>query len=395
MKILYICTAFPRNEKDPITPWLVETIKRLRERGFEIEVFTSSYKGIKQRRLFSIPICRFRYSFKRFEHLTHDQAVVERLKQGFKFKILVIFYLLSGFLHGFLMSLRKKYDWIHVHWPFPHGLFSIPFKIFGRSRVVYTFHGAELILAEKSIFYKFFLRFINRFAEAITVNSSFTRKKVLKITSDKPVYIVPFGAAVEPKEVRNEIGREKEEKRILFVGRLVERKGVKYLIEAIKLLAEKYKNLKLIIVGIGPDFEYLKHYVKSSDMEKVVVFKGRISSEELMEEYRNSDVFVLPAIIDSKGDTEGLGVVLIEAMSFGVPVVASRVGGIVDVVLHEETGLLVEEKNVEELRDSIERLLVDKELKMKLIRNAYQHINKNFNWDSILDKLVTIYTTSL
>ncbi|MBS4016262.1 MAG: hypothetical protein KGZ86_07525, partial [Candidatus Latescibacteria bacterium] len=98
MKVLYIATAFPRFEGDIITPWLVEVVKRLKVKGIDVELYTSSYKGLASQELFGIKIHRFRYFFKKWEALTHDETAVDRVKKGVLNKLLVPFYMLMGTL---------------------------------------------------------------------------------------------------------------------------------------------------------------------------------------------------------------------------------------------------------------------------------------------------------
>jgi glycosyltransferase involved in cell wall biosynthesis len=122
---------------------------------------------------------------------------------------------------------------------------------------------------------------------------------------------------------------------------------------------------------------------------------GKLSKEDLASEYQNASCFVLPAIVDSKGDTEGLGVVLIEAAEYGLPLVASDVGGIGDVVLHRKTGLLVSEKNPEELANAIKELAENASLQDKLVLGASEHVRENFSWDAIIKRQVEGYNSLL
>ena len=122
-----------------------------------------------------------------------------------------------------------------------------------------------------------------------------------------------------------------------------------------------------------------------------IIFTGKLSPEALADEYRSANVFTLPAIIDSKGDTEGLGVVLIEAMELGLPVVASNVGGIPDVVVDGVSGILVPEKNPEALASAFKKLASDAGLVRDLLAGAQKHIAACFSWDKIIERQVQAY----
>ena len=170
------------------------------------------------------------------------------------------------------------------------------------------------------------------------------------------------------------------------MGRHIERKGLKYLLKAAAFLQNEPFEFR--IAGQGDLTEALKQKAKNLPN---VIFTGKLSSEELEQEYQSANAFVLPAIVDSKGDTEGLGVVLIEAAEYDLPIVASNVGGIPDVVIHEKTGILVPEKNPEALANAFKRLAENKNQAENFIQNAMEHIQKNFSWDAILEKQVNAY----
>jgi glycosyltransferase involved in cell wall biosynthesis len=144
------------------------------------------------------------------------------------------------------------------------------------------------------------------------------------------------------------------------------------------------------IVGGGDLTAELQKQAQSLELSHVH-FLGKLSKEDLTKEYLNANAFVLPAIVDSKGDTEGLGVVLIEAIEYNLPVIASNVGGIPDVIVDQKTGLLVQEKNASALKLAIESLATNQNLQNHLTKNAYEHVQKHFSWDIIVQKQIELY----
>jgi glycosyltransferase involved in cell wall biosynthesis len=137
----------------------------------------------------------------------------------------------------------------------------------------------------------------------------------------------------------------------------------------------------LLLTGDGDRRREWEELTRSLNLSHAVDFLGFVSNERLAELYRDCDVYVLPAIFDDRGDTEGLGVVLVEALSSAKPVVASAVGGIVDVIRHEETGLLVPEKDEAALAAAILRLLDDPDLAARLGAAGRKHAQNYFDWD--------------
>jgi len=392
MNILYITTAFPRFSNDSITPWLVKTINLMKNKGVNIDVYTSAYKGLTYNSINNINVYRFRYFFSSLERLTHEEMTLERMKKGLIFKLLPFFYLIFGSLGIIFHCKRRKYDIIHVHWPFPNFIFGYIASNILNVPVVSTFHGVGLrYIKNLKLNLRPFIKWVVKNSNLITVNSSHTEKELNPYNVEN-IEIIPFGASVESKgEI--EFNNYTEGFRILFVGRLVERKGVEYLLEAIKLLKDREGlSVRLTVVGEGNKKEYLLEKKRKLKLyDKDVIFKGMISEQELIRQYQLCDIFVLPAIIDSTGDTEGLGVVLLEAMSFGKPVIASRVGGIVDIVKDNKTGILVNEKSPSELAQAIKYLIENPEEKRRLSKKGYEFQKKNFSWDSITESLINNY----
>ena len=389
MKILYITTAYQRSESDVITPWLVETITRLRSAGHDVRVFTSSYRGLGNQTVAGVPVYRFRYFLKRWEDLTHDEMAMDRIKRGIRYKLLLISYLLCGTVAARRLCRRERFDIIHVHWPLPHSLFGYAAARACDAPTVISFHGAELMVVNNVVrLAKPFLRWAIRTADAVTANSTHTVKAIQKIY-DRPVTIVPFGTAAG---AYSESDQPKPDgtKHLLVVGRLVERKGIPYLIEAVGILARQLP-VHLNIVGSGPDEPHLKELARAQGLEQSITFHGRVSQDELIRQYNRCDAFVLPAIVDSRGDTEGLGVVIIEAMSYRRPVVASGVGGIVDLVINEQTGLQVPPKDSQALARAIARVLTDPDLAQRLGRAGYDHVQQNYSWPAIIKRLDDMY----
>src|SRR4030067_997644 len=312
MKVLHIVSAYPRFEGDVITPWLVETVKRLKEQGVDITIFSPSYKGLGNQIIYGIPVIRFRYFFKRWENLTHEETAPDRVSRSLFYKLLVPFYVMSGTLRIVFLCRRERFDLIHVHWPVPHAIFGYAGKIVSQARLILSFYGVELRWVKKKMpIVRSFLKWSLTRADLITCISSHTKNEVLELTS-KPACIIPFGAGLEITAKEASPAHPPE---ILFVGRLVERKGVKYLIDAFRLLTQEI-DCCLYVVGDGPQKPILEKQVQNLGFQNKVILTGQISEKDLQKRYQSCSVFVLPAIIDSKGDTEGLGVVLIEALNY-------------------------------------------------------------------------------
>jgi glycosyltransferase involved in cell wall biosynthesis len=388
MKILHIVTAFPRDEKDIITPWLIEMLRHYEKHGLEAEIFTSSYKGLGDQIVHDLPVHRFRYFFKRWENLTHEETTPDRMKRSVLYKIMPAFYIIGGIIGLIRLLNREQYHAVHVHWPLPHAIFGWVAKTFFGMPLVTTFYGVELRWVKRSMpLLKGFLSWSARISDKVVAISNYTAREIKELV-DIPVEVIPYTISL-PENVEFSNPRSSPSI-ILSVSRLVERKGIIYLIDALKYLPEEL-NIHLVIIGEGPERDRLKERALTQSLGQKVSMPGWVSETELADAYRNASVFVLPAIIDSKGDTEGLGVVLLEAMNYKVPVIGSNLGGITDIIIDQGTGLLVPPKDPKALAESLARILTDNHLRTKVTENAYQHLKHNFSWDSILNKWVRIY----
>lgn len=394
MKVLVIGSVYPRFHEDAEVPWLRTSIAHLKQAGVEIQVLAPAYKGLKSHEIDGVKVNRFRYAPAGWEFLTHEEGAPSKMASKPWLQLLAIPYIISGFFKCIAICRKFRPDVIHAHWPFPHAYIALGAAKLFRIPLVLNFHGAELLLIRKKKWVKPLLKFAIGQAQAVFANSSFTAGKI-KALRNVDVEWSPYGTTLETSSASGDgiaphpiNGKFK----ILFVGRHIERKGICYLIEAAKYLPRD--QFEIHIVGVGDLTDKLKTQaaeVSTTPDAANIIFTGKLSPEELANEYKTANVFTLPAIVDSKGDTEGLGVVLIEAMELGLPVVASNVGGIPDVVVDGVSGILVPEKNPEALASAYKRLAAEPELQKQLLEGARKRIDECFTWGKIVKRQIAVY----
>ena len=429
MKILVIGSVYPRFQEDAEVPWLRTSVAHLKKAGIEIQVLAPAYKGLKSHDIDGTHVNRFRYAPANWEILTHEEGAPSKMASKPWLQLLAIPYIINGFFQCIRICCKWRPDVIHAHWPFPHAYIALGAAKLFRIPLVLNFHGAELLLIRKKKWVKPLLKFAIGQAQAIFANSSFTAGKI-KALRNVDVEWSPYGTTLETRDESNaschperNVVKSKDpvtivphdvngKFKILFVGRHIERKGICYLIEAAKYLPRD--KFEIRIVGVGDLTEQLKQQAallderqKTKDERDVIlsesegssqgnqpaniIFTGKLSPEDLANEYKTANVFVLPAIVDHKGDTEGLGVVLIEAMELGLPIVASNVGGIPDVVVDGKSGILVPEKDPVALADAFKRLEADATLIQKLLAGARKRIEECFTWNGIIERQIEVY----
>ena len=389
MKVLVIGSVYPRFDKDAEVPWLRMSVAHLKKAGAEIQVLAPAYRGLRSHAIDGTPVNRFRYAPADWEILTHEEGAPSKMASRPWLQLLAIPYIISGFFKCISVCRKWKPDIIHAHWPFPHAYIALGAAKLFHIPLVLNFHGAELLLIRKHKWVRPLIKFAIGQAQSVFANSSFTAGKI-KAIRDVDVEWSPYGTTLDGDggHPRNapEAHAVNGKFKVLFVGRHIERKGICYLIEAAKYLPTD--KFEIRIVGEGDLTGKLK---QQAAQYPHVLFTGKLIAPELAREYREANVFVLPAIVDHKGDTEGLGVVLIEAMESGLPVVASNVGGIPDVVVDNVSGLLVPEKDPKALAEAIKRLAENPQLTAQLLEGARNRIAEHFTWDNITRRQLEIY----
>ena len=177
---------------------------------------------------------------------------------------------------------------------------------------------------------------------------------------------------------------------MLFVGRLVRRKGLAELVSAFEIVSKSVPDSRLVIVGDGPFRSELQALVARSPARDRVELKGMLTGRPLYDEYASCDVFVMPSKTTSV-DTEGFGMVFLEAAYFSRPAVGTRSGGIPEAVVDGETGLLVEQDDVQGLALKIVTLLSDAALSQRLGRRARERVLEGYTWRQATKRFLEMY----
>lgn len=387
MKVLHLVSVFARSPSDPEVPWLRALLLELAGRGHESIVVAPSWKGLASHEIDGIRVERFRYAPADLEILTHDEGAPNKLARRPWLQLLAVPYILSGAWRTFRLALREKPDLIHVHWPFPHALCALPAVWLLRIPMVTHFYLAELLLRRKFPFVTPFLSLAIAASSRVVAISRFTASQVREIRPAE-IDIVPYGGASRPAGdavAPPPPGRPT----ILFVGRHVERKGIPVLIEAMGLLRG---DAELVLCGHGDRTPELKALAAASPAADRIRFAGRVGAEELSELYARCTVFCLPSITDSRGDTEGLGTVPLEAYAHGRPVVCAASGGIPDVVVEGETGRLVPPGDAKALAAALDDVLGDPEAAARMGEAGRRMVLGPFSWPRIAERIEQVWS---
>ncbi|MDA4127887.1 MAG: glycosyltransferase family 4 protein [Thaumarchaeota archaeon] len=255
-------------------------------------------------------------------------------------------------------------------------------RMSGRHTVAFLY-GRDILVARNSVIGRVLLLFALRLADNVATNSRFTSGLLPK--GGKYLLVFP---AVDPRilDMTTATRLNDDSVRILFVGRLVERKGADLLLKVFGDLVTQIPRAKLDIVGDGPESGSLRDLARKLDVQDKVSFHGALVGTPLYDLFVLSDVLVMPSRT-TKVDVEGFGTVFLEAGLFGKPSVATRTGGIPEAILDEETGLLVPEDDPRALAGALRRILTDQELRQRLGARARDRAATQFSLDRAIDAL--------
>ncbi|MEM4473975.1 MAG: glycosyltransferase family 4 protein, partial [Candidatus Bathyarchaeia archaeon] len=231
-------------------------------------------------------------------------------------------------------------------------------------------------------------------ATLIVTISKYSFKKIVQLygIDREKIRIVPNGVDAQKfkpdfisrMQTKREMKLKEDEKYVLFVGNLVPRKGLYLLINAAKKVFAEIKNVKVLIAGTGPLRNSLLRYAETKGVLDRIIFLGQVKDEILPKLYNCCDVVVLPSL------QEGQGIALLEAQAAAKPVVACRVGGVPEIVLDGETGILVQPRE-EELAMAMIKLLSDDNLREKMGMAGRRFVCENFTWEKCAEKMLNVY----
>lgn len=377
MRILLISHGFPRHPDDPAYGFLLGLARGQQALGHELLVVAPHAPGVPETdTVAGVRVARYRYGTDAAETLAYVGTMHEQVLRSWPARWRLARFLAAQRLAAHRAVSAFRPDVINVHWWFPGGLAVWPLGRRGRPLVL-TSHGTDLFLLDRFRAARALAAPIFRSAAEVTVISSPLVERIAALGVDRRrVTVVPmpldahvFGA---PPDARRDPGL------LLFVGRLIERKGAEFALRALALLLGEGRQLELAIAGAGPEQPELERLALTLGLGSRLRFLGAVPAEEVARLYARSAVFLMPAVTDWKGEQEGFGMVLVEAMRCGAPIVASRSGGIPDVVRDGATGLLVPERDPAALAGATARLLDDPALAARLADAAREDVDARF-----------------
>lgn len=348
-------------ENDTEPRFILDLAKYMKEYAEVTVLVPAAPKAADTEVLEGVSVIRYHYfPVHSLETLCYPGAIVPRIREKKVRGLLVPWLFVSLWVH--LFKMRKSYDIVQANWLIPQGIV----QSFLKMPYIVTGHGADVTSLNHGLLKKLKRRCLKN-AWGVTAVSQPLMDVLDGIYKNENQAVISMGCdtSLFGRQYREEnYFGQGNQKVLLFVGRLAEKKGVYYAIEAMR----NVENAMLVIAGDGPLREELQRQADKVMREtgKKIVFLGAKTHEELKKIYASADLFVMPSITAKDGDKEGFGLVILEAFASGLPIVASRSGGITDIVKDGVNGFLVEEKDVSGMAEQIDRLLKDEEIYNKM-----------------------------
>jgi glycosyltransferase involved in cell wall biosynthesis len=348
----------------------------------EVDVLTSSFSGLKKHEVIDgIGIYRVK-------------VLLRKSRDAASF-LSMLTYLPGAFIKGFLLMRRNRYDVINTHFAVPSGPIGYLLGKLFRVPNILSLHGGDIydpskkLSPHRNFFFKRAVKFILNRADSIVAQSSNTRDNAIKYYNpEKEISIIPlaFHAPKLPTKTRKDLGISDDDFVLITIGRIVKRKAIDVALNALAALDNK--RIKMFILGDGPEKEFLENLCRELEIEEQVMFLGFVDDETKYSYLKNSDLFILTSL------HEGFGIVFMESMYIGLPIVCTNHGGQVDFLKHEENALLINVGDIDACKKSIERFISDKGLYKKCSKNNLNDIKK-FSAESVAGKYMDLFKGSI
>jgi glycosyltransferase involved in cell wall biosynthesis len=287
---------------------------------------------------------------------------------------------------------------LHAHFGV-EGVYAMPYAKSLGIPLITTFHGFDATRTKKALMRSgkpAWLRYVRNMAtlakegDLFIAVSEFIQNRLIE-RGFPPGRIIVHHIGIDTDKF-NTTGYVDDGRTVLSIGRLVEKKGIRYLIRAIAQVKKEVPDVKLEIIGDGPQRHYLEQLASELGVSDQVSFRGSCTQNEVIESLKKASVFCLPSVTASDGDAEGMGLVLLETSACMKPVVASQHGGIRSAVRDGENGFLVSERDIDELQGRLVLLLKDQSLRHKMGKNGRTIVENEFDIRKQTKKLEQIYT---
>lgn len=390
--VLVLASTYPRWPRDHEPGFVHELNKRLAERFRVVALVPDAPGADPDGKLDGVDVVRYRYAPRRWQTLVNDGGIVANLRRSRWKWLLLPAFVLGQYLAARRIVRDRRVDVVHAHWLLPQGLIARRLrKRYGVPYMV-TSHGGDLFGLRGRVPMAL-KRGVAASCSAMTVVSRAMREEANRAGLRPPgIDVLPMGVDLRGRFVPDpEQTRATDE--LLFVGRLVPKKGIVHLLNAMPAVLAERPGVTLSIAGFGPEEGVLKQQAARLGIAGKIRFMGAMPQEQLPALYRRASLFVAPFVRDASGDQEGLPVALMEAIGCGCPAVVGDVAGIHDLLGDAADGMIVQPDDASALADAILESLRDPEASRARADAIRAAAAARIDWEHIGRRYAELITT--
>ncbi len=396
--ILVLTSTFPRFEDDHEPRFVADLCLNLLE-SHDVVVLTQHRPGTATEEYYhGIRVMRFRYAPEFMEILSESGGMLNTLKQNPLAWLLVPLFIIAQIFAVSKAISTCKPDIIHSHWIIPQSFSACALRRWSKKAripLIVTAHGGDIYGFKNASFTrlkKWLVGSCDRLCVVSKVMGEFAVEN-LDINAEK-IAIGPMGVELQRTFVPG-ASHKRVSGKIAFVGRLVEKKGISYLIEAISILRNSGYRFSLTIAGYGPDEAALKRLCTKFNLQDAVTFQGAQSHKSIANLLQQAEICVLPFVQSKDGDIEGLPVSVLESMGCKCPVIAGNIPGIEDLITDGKTGIICDSTSPKNISDKIISLHQSPDLISQIVENAYIEVHDRYSWRACAERYKNIFKISL
>lgn len=350
--LLVLASTYPRWRDDPEPGFVHELCRRLVDRFRVIAVVPDAPGADASGALDGVAIVRYRYAPRALETLVNAGGIAVNLKRSPWKWLLVPGFVLGQYFAARRVMRQRKVAAIHAHWLLPQGLVASHLSRARGAPYVVTSHGGDLF-GLRGWLATALKRRVAASASGMTVVSTAMRDEATRLQLRPPfVEVLPMGVDLRERFVPGP-AQARDPDELLFVGRLVAKKGLRHLLDALPAVLAVRPAARLTIAGFGPEQPALQAQVQRLGIAASVTFAGATPQPALPALYRRAALFVAPFIRDASGNQEGLPVALMEAIGCGCPVVVGSVAGVLDLLGADADAVSVDPRDPHALAGAI------------------------------------------
>jgi glycosyltransferase involved in cell wall biosynthesis len=400
MRILALTSSYPRFEGDPTAPFIESITRGVAALGHNTDLVlpeNSRWAHPERERGLRFHPCRYspRASWTPW-------GFSESLERGVRIRrrLYVVAPVVGVSMTRCCINLAKRvpFDLVHAHWVIPNGPLGAHVAQRCGLPLVVSLHGSDVSVAQRSAWLGRAARWSFERSSAVTAPSEDLLQRARSLGAKGTLELIPYGGDTETFEVnprdavamRSTLGLTESDVAVMGIGRFVYWKGFDDLVDAIARARESAPSVRLILVGDGDLREDLERRVSRNGLGGLVTFAGMAPRDDVPTYLAAADVVVVPSV-HYDGYVDGLPNVALEAMAAARPVIATRVGGLPQVIRDGENGLLVDERDPTALANAIVRLAKDAKLRRTMGELGSALIDSSFNWEIASHRFVDLY----